>query len=439
MKKIVAFIRLNGFNSNYSLELVRNIKLTNIFIAIFSLLVIPFAILFYRSLAATLTCLSTIVIHSISFALIRFHKHKAGRFLFSITPALATYIIGILLYNENLSDGMGAKIIILGTIIIPFVVFSAKERVLTILLLIVLLSLILSFNYVDSIIDIQVIDINFDTKSFRILAILTAFFMIAFNFFLYQDELARRNAQLEEQNEIISQQINELRKLNEDKDRFIAILAHDLRSPFNTILGFLDLLKENINEYDIDKITIFVNMINNSAKNTFLLLEDILMWVRANLGKMPFEPQKIKLASICQVIIEDLQFNANIKSIKINSFINNDVLVFADENMIKTILRNLVSNSIKYTNKNGVIEIYAETNQTNIIITVSDNGVGIEPDNLSSLFDISHKRKTEGTEKEVGTGLGLIFCKEFVEKHGGKIWVISEVGKGSDFKFTLPN
>ena len=216
MKKILTFIKQNGHKSSFSEELKSNIELTNFFIVGFSILVVPFALLFHSSLPAALTCLATIVVHSISFLLIRFYQHKLGRFLFSVTAAGATYIIGVLLYNQNTSDGMGVKIIIIGTIIIPFIIFSAKERIYTITLLIILLLLIFSFNYVDATINIQVTDKNFDTPAFRILSILTAFLMIAFNFFFYQSKLTNRNNQLEEKNYTIKEQNDELMASEEE-------------------------------------------------------------------------------------------------------------------------------------------------------------------------------------------------------------------------------
>jgi len=237
---------------------------------------------------------------------------------------------------------------------------------------------------------------------------------------------------------IINQQNEELKKLNADKDRFITILAHDLKSPFNSILGFLNLLSKNIRKYNIDKIENQINIVNNSAKTTFSLLENILMWVRANSGKIPYEPQKLNFETICNEVLEDLKLTASTKAIKIKYFSASEIYIFADKNMLNTVLRNLVSNSIKFTNRNGQITIYAEKSNTNVILTVSDNGIGIEPETLNKLFEISQKITTEGTENEKGTGLGLLLCKEFVEKHSGKIWVESELGKGSDFKFTLP-
>jgi len=247
------------------------------------------------------------------------------------------------------------------------------------------------------------------------------------------DITERKEAEL-----IIYHQNQELKKLNADKDRFITILAHDLKNPFNSILGFLSLLATNIRIYDIDKIEKQILIINKSAKNTYDLLEDILLWVRANSGKIPFEPQNQDFSCIFNYVTENLKQTANNKSIKINQFALEGIKIFADTNMLNTILRNLISNAIKFTNSGGTIDIYAITNHSKVTITISDNGIGINRDKLAKLFDISQVYTTKGTADESGTGLGLLLCKDFVEKHGCKIWVESEVGKGSDFKFTMP-
>jgi PAS domain S-box-containing protein len=231
---------------------------------------------------------------------------------------------------------------------------------------------------------------------------------------------------------------DQLVKLNADKDRFISILAHDLKSPFNSILGFLGLLTENVRSYDIDRTEKFLNLINASAKSTFCLLEDILMWGRANSGKLPYEPQMVSLSYSCNGIIENLELTAKNKNISLNYFSNGEIFVFADSNMLNTILRNLISNAIKFTNENGKITINAEQDSSNVTITVTDNGVGIKDESLSKLFDISEKISTKGTANETGTGIGLLLSKEFVEKHSGKIWAESEFGKGSKFIFTFP-
>jgi CheY-like chemotaxis protein/nitrogen-specific signal transduction histidine kinase len=230
----------------------------------------------------------------------------------------------------------------------------------------------------------------------------------------------------------------QLEKLNFDKDRFISILGHDLKSPVNNILGFSEILADEINSPNKDEIEEIAKNINKSAKITNMLLEDILIWARAQQGKIPFKPQILSFADICKNILENLNPNADAKNIALDYSKVDHLTVFADIDMLKTVLRNLVSNAIKFTNSGGRININAEENPGNVIISVLDNGIGIPPDDLTKLFDISQVLSTKGTAKETGTGLGLLLCKEFVEKHGGKIWVESEEGKGSRFSFTLP-
>jgi signal transduction histidine kinase len=230
----------------------------------------------------------------------------------------------------------------------------------------------------------------------------------------------------------------ELSQLNLDKDRFISILSHDLKSPFNNLLGLTEALIEDIRSLSIDEIERMVQLINSTTRSTYNLLEDILLWTRTQSGKIPFNPQKHNFTDTCKNVIEILKPNADAKNITINCNNKAGLKVFADIDMLKTLLRNLVSNAIKFTFNGGVIDIVAIENSHAVSISVADNGVGIKPDNKAKLFDISEVFSTKGTEDEEGTGLGLLICKEFVEKHGGKIWVESEAGKGSDFNFTLP-
>ena len=229
-----------------------------------------------------------------------------------------------------------------------------------------------------------------------------------------------------------------LEKLNIDKDRFISILGHDLKNPFSNILGFSEILTDEINSLNSDEIKEIAGNINKSARITNNLLEGILMWARTQQGSIPFNPQNLSLSATCENILENLNPNAKAKNITISHSATEHITVFADDDMLKAILRNLVSNAIKFTNKNGAININATQTDSNVTISISDNGIGIKPNNLVKLFDISEVLSTTGTAKETGTGLGLLICKEFVGKHQGKIWVESEVGKGSDFKFTLP-
>lgn len=248
------------------------------------------------------------------------------------------------------------------------------------------------------------------------------------------DDITERK-QIEEE---INFKNTELLKLNADKDIFMSILGHDLITPFNSILGYLDLLANNLRKYEIDKIERQLTIVNNSALRAFYLLEDILTWARSQSGKLPFEPSEFYFNISCNKVVEILKPNANIKNITINIVETERITVFADINMLNTILRNLISNAIKFTNNGGNISIYAQQNSSGVTISVSDNGIGIAPEILSKLFDITQMYSSKGTANEKGTGFGVLLCKEFVEKHSGKIWVESELGKGSVFKFTLP-
>jgi signal transduction histidine kinase len=229
-----------------------------------------------------------------------------------------------------------------------------------------------------------------------------------------------------------------LEKVNIDKDRFISILGHDLKGPFNNILGFSEILKEDVRKLKTNEIEEIAGNINKSAKITNKLLEDILIWARTQQGSIPFSPRNLSLSAMCRNVLEVHNPSANAKNITIYNSASDNLNVYADPDMLKTILLNLISNSIKFTNTGGKITINVEELSENITISVSDTGIGIPPENLAKLFDISEVMTTKGTAYETGTGLGLLLCKEFVEKHGGKIWVESEVGQGSEFKFTLP-
>jgi len=248
------------------------------------------------------------------------------------------------------------------------------------------------------------------------------------------EEKAKRVAELV----ITNNELQELLQLNSDKDLFISILAHDLRSPFTALLGLSDILIENIRVFNIDEIENLLKQISTSSNDTFALLEDLLKWTSTKSGKIPYKPQKLNLTDVCENIIKTLNSNAITKNISVLINIHEPVYVLADIDMLKTVMRNLVSNAIKFTNNGGVISIKAKEDSGIVTVSVTDNGIGIKSDKLKKLFDISQRQTTIGTADETGTGLGLILCKEFVEKNSGKIWVESEYGKGSEFKFTQP-
>lgn len=227
------------------------------------------------------------------------------------------------------------------------------------------------------------------------------------------------------------------------KDKFLSIIAHDLKSPFNSMLGFSALLNEKFDKYDTRKQKKFIELINTNLKNTYNLLENLLLWSRSQMGAVDFKPEKTNLFLISNETIELLKHSAENKAINLINRLDEDITIDVDKDMFSLIIRNLISNAIKFTPKNGEISINSdlitnENGQKFVKISVKDTGVGIPPEILPDLFDIGGRSLTSGTENEKGTGLGLILCKEFVEKHHGKIWVESVVDMGSEFIFMLP-
>jgi PAS domain S-box-containing protein len=236
----------------------------------------------------------------------------------------------------------------------------------------------------------------------------------------------------------IKHRSEELHELNATKDKFFSIIAHDLKSPFNSILGFSEMLKNEARDLDINSIEQYAGIINSSAQHTFELLINLLDWARMQQGKIPFEPKPVLFNDIVNSEFERLKETAGKKNISLIDENQRNIILKADENMLCSVIRNLISNAIKFTPKQGFVKVSAEFRDDYVHILVSDSGIGINPEIIGKLFKIETSFTTRGTENEKGTGLGLLLCKEFIEKHGGKIWVESEEGKGSTFGFSLP-
>lgn len=230
----------------------------------------------------------------------------------------------------------------------------------------------------------------------------------------------------------------ELKKVNANKDRFISVLAHDLKNPFNSLFGFSELLAENLNDLKKDEIESYVNQVQASAQVVHVLLEELLLWARIQSDQFPYHPQKIDLTALCNALIDDNQLIAAKKNISVFNDDTESVFVNADELMLKTILRNLLTNAIKFTHKGGTVRISTKTTENKVILSVTDNGIGMSVEEIKRLFDISSVQSKTGTTNEKGTGLGLLLCKDLISKHDGEIWVESTPAQGSKFSFTLP-
>jgi signal transduction histidine kinase len=241
------------------------------------------------------------------------------------------------------------------------------------------------------------------------------------------------------QEELLKKSNSELKEINSTKDKLFSIIAHDLKNPIGNISAISNLLSESIKNNDRETTDELLSMIGSQTKETSALLETLFDWAKSQTGQFSFNPTKHHLKDITVRVIEIHQPAAVLKKITIKSIIPDDIMVFADLNMLKTILRNLTSNAIKFTYPGGLIQISAEQKPNGTEVIISDNGIGMNKDTLQSLFQIDNSRTTRGTADEKGTGLGLIICKEFIEKHGGNIRAESEKEKGTRFIFFLPD
>ena len=246
------------------------------------------------------------------------------------------------------------------------------------------------------------------------------------------------NRRREKNIELLLTKLRTQSKLSSSKDEKIAILTHDLFNHFNSMLGFLTLLKDNIRTYELEKIEKFINIINNSAINAADLLRDSLKWLRSESGLLSFNLKPYVFWNIVDNELLKLKELIAGKNIKIVNKVGINDVITCDKYMIETVVRNLISNAIKFSYNKGEVCIELQENKTHQIIIVKDNGVGIPQDKIDTIFEVKENKSILGTEGEKGTGLGLIICKAFVEKHKGTINVISEIGKGTQFQVLLP-
>ncbi len=228
-----------------------------------------------------------------------------------------------------------------------------------------------------------------------------------------------------------------LKELNATKDKFFSIIAHDLKSPIAAVQQATEFIIDSYDEFDKEIFLDLINDLHHSSKSLMSLLENLLNWAQSQTGHLHFNPVTLTLSKLAQSNFSILQNSANTKNISLEINIPEKLTIYADKNMICTVMRNLVSNAIKYT-QNGKVTVKAEADENNVIIAVTDTGLGINKKNIDQLFQLDTQLSTTGTNNEKGTGLGLILCKAFIEKHEGTIKAESEVGKGTTFTITLP-
>lgn len=244
-------------------------------------------------------------------------------------------------------------------------------------------------------------------------------------------ELKRSKDELEKKNA-------ELTDLNDHKNTFFSMVSHDLRNPLMAFLNLAEILKDDYENMEEDRIRYFIRMLYEAADEMQKLLNNLLEWARLEMGKIEVKPEIIDMKEIVDNNVNLLKTNAREKSITIEEHLPEEVEVFADKNMVDAVVRNVISNSIKFTGENGKIDIGFQSRNGDKIVMISDNGVGIPKEKLDTLFSIKHIHSTKGTNNEKGTGLGLLLCKQMLEQNNGSIFIDSEDGEGTTVNLLLP-
>jgi len=247
---------------------------------------------------------------------------------------------------------------------------------------------------------------------------------------LLEDKVKERTAELVDAN-------RQLTELNATKDKFFSLIAHDLKGPFNNIVGLSNLLLESIETGDTKEIDIYAKLMQNASGQTMELLVNLLEWSRSQTGAIKYQPSLVNLSLLVDEVIALSKSQADVKHISLFRKSSDPIFISLDKTMISTVLRNLIANAIKFSYENSSIEVEIQSDNGQIRVQVSDHGVGITESSLNKLFRIDQSFSTKGTKDEKGTGLGLILCKEFIDNHKGKIWAESISGEGSRFIFTI--
>ena len=252
-----------------------------------------------------------------------------------------------------------------------------------------------------------------------------------------QEEILFQSEELAEHAQDLRVINNELERLNRTKDKFFSIIAHDLRNPFNAIIGFSALLRNDFYDMSSEQKLNLLELINVSSETAYNLLENLLQWARTQTDKIKYNPEDFDLREVASLVIDLHGIMAQKKGIVLKNCIPAQTMVHADKNMIHTVIRNLISNAIKFSKPDGSIDLSSRETDGHIEVHVADNGIGMNRESLGKLFRIDTYYSTSGTMGESGTGLGLIICKEFVEKNNGRIKAISQEGYGTTLSFTL--
>ncbi len=275
-------------------------------------------------------------------------------------------------------------------------------------------------------------------QMWAVAGIIVALIVLALSLYRNNTLKTKLNRQLQQKNEAIARKNQELSDLNTTKDILFRVMAHDLKNPLSLVISYTEMLEEDFDDFEMAEIKDFIQKLNRASNDGLMLLENLMDWARSQTGAIEVNPERINISEIVSEILALVSHNAESKNIQIQNYIAETSPVWGDPNMTSAILRNLLTNAVKFTNPGGKVSLSTQKKENMMEVTVEDDGMGMDDSTLQSLFDISLKKSREGTQKEKGTGLGLIICKDFTEKQGGSLKVSSAEGHGSRFQFTIP-
>jgi signal transduction histidine kinase len=442
----------NGLQRGYSPELQTSISLSNWVAIGYILMTVPFIFLYGDNRLAVLACLLPLCVYGGTLWLIYKRYHVVARLLIANFCPLIVYTVSCLLFIDEANSALSAKVLLLGSIVVPLVIFRFREYHYIVFSVGFMCMLLLTIDYANAHFPLKIMQRNVNTPALQILCFTEAigFLVVFFSYYKYANHKATaRISQLLHnvtvQNERMIQAHAELmesehmlKDMNESKNKLFSIIAHDLRAPLNSFKGFSGLLSSNIHALSKEEIEVLVKGMHKSFHNVNTLLDNLLNWSRSQMNMFNFRADTFEVDVLVTENISLLEKAAQDKDITLLKSTPADAYAMMDLNAFNVVLRNLVTNAIKFTPRGGRVEIRTIKQGEYIRVEVQDNGVGLSEEAARKLFRFDTATTTLGTANERGTGLGLILCKEFVEKSGGVIGVESTPGKGSNFFFTVP-
>ena len=452
--RVLVAISNSGTRHAHSHSLKATLNLTNWIAVTCMVFTLPFIGLFFES---GYTGLFFMIIAVCLLALLLIHQgfHRAARLFLVHGVPLGIFIATLMVRESSSTKDLSTQVLIISALIIPLVVFRTSELFYIIEGAFFICLLLFLVGYKAEFFPYKPFlnrDVNFLLVQKVSVVESVLFVMVAFGYYKFlidrSDNQVRclvrdlrvQNEMTRQANEELKTSEQQLTELNEAKNKLFSIIAHDLRSPMNSFKGFSGLLINNIDSLSKEDVQVLVKGMGKSFNNVNTLLENLLQWSRVQMNTLSYQPEVIDLSVLISDNLNLVEPMAADKEITVRSHVHDNLYALADKNVFNVVLRNLLTNAVKFTHANGAIEVRASRDSGNIRIEVTDNGIGMNPATLENLFTSQdYHYSSLGTANERGTGLGLMLCKEFVEKWHGKIGATSVKGQGSTFYFTIPS